>query len=101
MIFGWVGSCLAVVEPRVGAGDTKIWVNVFPVWRYRPRLMSGWSVDGLEDAPLVTELTPRMLLAIGTSKLPFLSKAICPIARWKKMSLPGTNVQWLPPSVDL
>jgi len=30
--------------------------------------MRGWSVAGLEDAPLVTELTPRMALAIGTSK---------------------------------
>src|SRR5438067_6853531 len=101
MISGWVGSRLTVVEPRVGAGATKICVKVFPVWRYRPRLMRGWSVDGLDDAPLVTELTPRMPLAIGTSKLPFLSKAICPIARWKKMSLPATNVQLLPPSVDL
>src|SRR5437764_966301 len=101
MISGCVGSRRAVVEPRVGAGATKIWVNVFPVWRYSPRLMRGWSVDGLDDAPLVTELTPRTPLAIGTSKLPSLSKAICPIDRWKKISLPGTSAQLLPLLVDL
>jgi hypothetical protein len=55
----------------------------------------------LEIAPLVTELTPRTELAIGTSRLPSLSKAICPIARWKKMSLPGTRAQVWPPSVVL
>jgi hypothetical protein len=55
----------------------------------------------LDEAPLVTELTPRIALAIGTSRLPALSNAICPIARWKKMPLPGTSDHVSPPSVVL
>src|SRR4029077_14212461 len=101
MMSGWVGSRFTVVEPRVGAGATKICVQVVQLHRYSPRLISGCPVAPLDDAPLVTEPTPRTLLAIGTSWLPFLSKAIWPIARWKKISLPGSNVQLLPPSVDL
>src|SRR4051812_9257189 len=44
---------------------------------------------------------PRTALAIGTRRFPALSNAICPIARWLKMPLPGTSVQLRPPSVDL
>ena len=68
---------------------------------YRPRSTSGWSVDPLDTAPLETELMPRTALAIGTSSLPSSSNAMSPIARWKKMSLPGTSVHLLPPFVDL
>jgi hypothetical protein len=56
---------------------------------------------GVTARPLVTELTPRTALRIGTSKLPALSNAICPIPRWKKMSLPGTSAQVWPPFVVL
>ena len=55
----------------------------------------------LDTAPLETELMPRTALATGTSRLPALSKAICPIARWKKMSLPATSVHVSPPFVVL
>ena len=90
-----VGSTSTVVEPRIGARDDR------PDERERG---AGLPLEaaGAQRMPgrrrsttrrSMTELMPRTALATGTSRLPALSRAICPIARWKKTSLPGTSVQ--------